>query len=508
MSDCIGTLQDFVGLHRKGVLFCRTFSKRGVVLSFYVGTAQNFVEKVQDFVVINNSKFCCRKKSARICTFVVAVSYIENMVSNLKSVHFVGIGGIGTSALAEHLLRLGVSVSGSDLQKNSATARLEKQGAKIFVGHSAENVKNAQLVVRTSAVLTDNCEVAFAREAGISVMLREQLLGEIFNAFPVRVAVCGTHGKTTVTAWIHHVLDSCGVPHTAFIGGEYQGHNYFFGENIVVAEACEYNASFLNLRPTVCLCLNAEFDHPDCYSDEKSVHNAFVRLFGQSKHVVLPQKLQNLWPQGEVYDCENFAQSVTMKNGCASFLLSCEGRRFPVQLSVCGMHNVPNALATFAVAKILGLSDKKTIAALQNFHGVDRRWTEKKCKIPVVCDYAHHPTEILAAVSTAKSVCNGKVFCVFQPHTYSRTKAFKSQFVSCFAGADEVVYLPIFPAREQPNGTTSLELFQLAQKQGVAARYCENFSDAANYLLQTVSPNDLVVLVGAGDVDKLADLLK
>lgn len=439
--------------------------------------------------------------------YCVNVGIYWNMKLIPKSVHFVGIGGIGMSALAQHLLHLGVSVSGSDLHANVVTEKLQKCGAKIFVGHSAENVINSELVVRTSAVAEDNCEVACAVRNGIPVLLREELLGLIFDSFSERIAVCGTHGKTTVTAWIHHLLQECGVSHAAFIGGEYQGCNYFFGENVVVAEACEYNASFLNLHPTLCVCLNAEYDHPDCYADEKSVHAAFVKLFQQSGRVILPQKLQRLWPQGEVYDKTALVQNVALKNGCASFCFGGESRS--VQLSVCGMHNVNNALAVSCVAEKLGLPIVDVVRALETFHGVDRRWTTKNCKIPVVCDYAHHPTEIQAAVSTAKSVCNGRIICVFQPHTYSRTKAFETEFVSCFSKADQVVYLPIFAAREAPVAdVSSFKLFELAKQAGRNAKYFETFSQAADYLLKTVTPKDLVVLVGAGDVDCLADLLK
>ncbi len=423
-----------------------------------------------------------------------------------KSVHFVGIGGIGMSALAEHMLRLGVRVSGSDRESNALTVNLQRQGATVFVGHNVRNVGDAQLVVRTSAVHADNCEVAFAESCGIPVLLREQLLGMVFDSFPVRIAVCGTHGKTTVTAWIHHVLQQCGVSHAAFIGGQYNGQNYFFGENIVVAEACEYNASFLNLHPTLCVCLNVEYDHPDCYANKQSVEAAFVKLFQQSETVLLSKKMQYVWPKGETYD--DVQKTFTMENGCASFCLHSEDGLLPVQLSVCGEHNYGNALAVVAVAKKLHLPLSQVANAVGSFRGVERRWTMQNCKIPVVCDYAHHPTEILAAVATAKSVCNGRVVCVFQPHTYSRTKAFEKQFVSCFSNADEVVFLPVFAAREQPiEGVSSFNLFRLAQKCGYSAKCFESFAETAEYLLETVTNNDLVVLVGAGDVNRLAVLL-
>ncbi|MBQ8505634.1 MAG: UDP-N-acetylmuramate--L-alanine ligase, partial [Clostridia bacterium] len=180
-------------------------------------------------------------------------------------VHFVGIGGIGMSSLAQWLLARGYQVSGSDRQNSEIVDILRKKGAKIAIGHSADNVTDVQLVVRTSAVSLDNVEVARAVANGIPVMLREELLGIIFNSYATRVAVCGTHGKTTVTAMIHHILKENNIAHTCFLGGLYQGENFSDGGDIVVAEACEYNRSFLHLSPTICCCLNAEYDHPDCF---------------------------------------------------------------------------------------------------------------------------------------------------------------------------------------------------------------------------------------------------
>lgn len=426
-------------------------------------------------------------------------------------VHFVGIGGIGMSALAQHLVHCGYAVSGSDRQVNEQTEKLQKIGIKVHCGHSEQNVKGACLVVRTSAVTPDNCEVAFAQKNNITVLLREQLLGEIFDAFKQRIAVCGTHGKTTVTAMIHHVLERCGVSHTAFIGGEYNKSNYFFGENIVVAEACEYNRSFLNLHPTICLCLNVEYDHPDCYKNFADVQKAFSALFSQSQKVILPSELQKMCDKAVLFGKNGSVQAKNVHVGReTTFSLYSDGVfACKCRLKVCGRHNVHNALAVFAVAKLLQLPLLQVSQALASFCGVDRRWTwHPECKFNVVCDYAHHPTEIAEAVQTALSMCKGRVFCVFQPHTYSRTKAFWQQFVTCFDGAQEVIYLPIFAAREKPQkGVSSFRLAQLARQTGLNAKYFSSFGKTAQHLSKTVKANDAILLIGAGDVNNLTKFL-
>ena len=431
-----------------------------------------------------------------------------------KKVHFVGIGGVGMSGLAQHLLRCGYTVSGSDRLANGRTEALEKLGAVVHIGHKTQNIDGCQLLVRTSAVHDDNVEVAEAKRQNIPVILREQLLGAIFNSFNTRVAVCGTHGKTTVTAMLHEILSQAGISHTSFIGGVYDGNNYFFGSDLVIAEACEFNRSFLNLNPTVCVCLNAEHDHPDCYADEEDVHRAFSQFFQQVEEggcVVLPRDLSKLCSNRRcVYFDEISASNLTCKEGKQFFDVVLDGKSYPVELGVVGEHNVYNAKAAMATALLLGVPFQKAAAALKHFRGVDRRWTEKHvdglCK--VVCDYAHHPTEIACAVRTAKSLAKGKVVCVFQPHTYSRTRAFFKEFATCFVQADVVAYLPIYSAREMElEGVTSQHLTLLAQNIGVNAVYMPNFDTATRWARQTATADDILLILGAGDVVQLADML-
>ncbi len=404
------------------------------------------------------------------------------------------------SGIAQHLAKEGYHVCGSDRANSNATALLKNLGIAVHVGES-QSICGMDLVVKTSAVAESHRQIVQARALGIPVVLREELLGEIFNNFDTRVAVCGTHGKTTVTAMIHHVLQRCAVGHTTFVGGEYLGQNYFCnGNDVVVAEACEYNRSFLHMRPTHALCTNVEFDHPDCYKNIHEVKKAFCQLFAQSQVVVVPKEV-DFWQNCLRYDHFSARQidgklCLYYKNDCLCLL----------ELQVLGGHNVKNALATICLCQQLGISPTKSAKALQSFVGVARRWTEKVRNYKIVCDYAHHPTEIDCAIQTAKNNTSGKLLCVFQPHTYTRTQTFWQQFVRCFANT-KVVFAPIFSAREKPIcGITSQNLATFAQSQGVDATFLSTFEQIKDFADGCLGAKDTLLLLGAGDIVKLLDL--
>ena len=432
-----------------------------------------------------------------------------------RRVHFVGIGGVGMSGLAQHLHNLGYCVSGSDRTQSDRTDALSELGVTIHIGHSAENVAGAQLVVRTSAVHDDNVEVVEANSKNIPVILREQLLGTIFNSFTTRIAVCGTHGKTTVTALIHEILRHAEVSHTALIGGVYHGNNYFFGSDIVVAEACEFNRSFYNLYPTICVCLNAEYDHPDCYTSKEDVLKAFSHFMGNTDEngtVVLPYELRNLCARRKRLCFDKIdVTNVTFQDGKPRFDIALDGETYTVQLGVTGKHNINNALVAIAVThQLLGVPIQPIQTALRAFDGVDRRWTE--CKVSnlgkVIVDYAHHPTELACSVATAASIAKGKVICVFQPHTYTRTQAFFDEFATCFTGVDDVAYLPIYSAREKPiSGVNSYMLAERAKELGVNAHFLPDFESAKKWIESTLSKDDVLLILGAGDIVDLVKIL-
>ena len=410
------------------------------------------------------------------------------------------------SSLAQWLLARGYQVSGSDRQNNEIVELLRKKGAKIAIGHSADNVAEAQLVVRTSAVSLDNVEVARAVANGIPVMLREELLGMIFNSYPTRVAICGTHGKTTVTAMIHHILKENNIAHTCFLGGLYQGENFSDGGDIVVAEACEYNRSFLHLSPTICCCLNAEYDHPDCFADETSILQAFEQFVSTATDcAILPTKLKHLAKNKViVYNQQYGAVEVE----CRKEGVFCKINQVSLRMPVVGNHNITNAQAAIAVSNQLGISLANAATSLSSFSGVSRRWAVKGVDDNIIVDYAHHPTEIRCAVSTALSICKGKVYCLFQPHTYSRTKAFWREFATCFKEVEKVGYLPIFAAREMPiDKIDSCLLAESARDIGVSATYLSSFEQAVQFAHKYVTKNDILLVLGAGDICTLADMI-
>lgn len=421
-----------------------------------------------------------------------------------QRVYMVGIGGVSMSGIAQHLHLLGHHVCGSDRTQNEYTAILQKLGVEIQ-GERA-SVAEYDLVVKTSAVKDDHPQIVEATKLGIPVRLREEILGAIFDGYPTRVAVCGTHGKTTATAMLHHVLQMCNIAHTAFVGGSYLGRNYFGGGDIVIAEACEYNGSFLCLNPTHTLCLNVEFDHPDCYQSLTDVQSAFCKLFEQSQRVVLPKNLQKLAPRGVFWD-DFSAKNILSTSRHTTFDLH-HKQEFAakVKLPLVGAHNIANALAVIGLCNTLNLPILEACHALGTFCGVDRRWTEHPYKCKLVCDYAHHPTEIFTTLGTAKNITKGKVVCIFQPHTYTRTKALWADFARCFCGTT-VVFVPIYPAREKPIcGVTSQNLAEFAKKIGVDAHYCQTFDEAKTFVENIVTTDDTVLILGAGDVVNLAKM--
>lgn len=441
-------------------------------------------------------------------------------VDKLKKVHFVGIGGVGMSSLAAHLLHLGVDVSGSD-NNIDGCKHLVNLGAKVCIGHRAGNLAaDTQLVVYSQAVCLDNAEIAKALALGIPIVSREQLLGEIFNGYNRRVAVCGTHGKTTVTAMIDYLLRSLGVEHTAFIGGfaSDTNSNYTCGKGLVIAEACEYKNSFLSLFPTLAVALNVEYDHPDCFRSLDEVQKAFERFFAKlppkglllanatlPKQLLLGKNYVIFGGKSSYYRAENI---VAAKNGFAFEF--CRGnKQYNTALSIKGHHNVNNAVAALATLDCLGVDIAAACKTLPAFAGVGRRYKEHVVDgVTVVEDYAHHPTEIASAIATAKqNTESGRVIVVFQPHTYTRTKYLWKQFANCFVGADSLAMLPVFAARENPlDGVTSKAL--LCDVVGVKEKVALNsLEDGAIFVKNCAKMGDVVLVLGAGNVNKICEML-
>ena len=447
--------------------------------------------------------------------------------NKIKYVHFIGIGGIGISGLAQHLLKCGCTVSGSDRTRTTLTENLAAQGITVHYGHSADNIpERCDLVVYTSAIPDSNVERQQAVRRDIPLLLREQLLGIIFDGFNRKVAVSGVHGKTTVTAMLDTVLRQLDVVHTAFVGGvnEDNGSNYCGGGDLVIAEACEFRQSFRYLHPDIAVVLNVELDHPDCYPDVDSIY----RAFGSFLDNVTPQGTviangdsvrrdllvgRNVVTFGLLPHNDFHAVNVTSDKGDYSFdLATGETILCHVKLNVHGKHNIYNALAVLTVLARLRCNLQRSAEALSHFCGAQRRFMDIPCSFThVVEDYAHHPTEIRTTIATAKELTdNGKVLVFFQPHTYTRTKALWTDFVKSMDGADFVGLLPVYSARELPlQGIDSNTLATDIAKRGkTASQYFDNFQQAYQYIVANAAPQDIVLIVGAGDIYLLSKLLQ
>jgi len=451
-----------------------------------------------------------------------------NRDKHLK-VHFIGIGGISMSGLAETLLHYGYHVSGSDAHSSPIIDKLKKKGAKISIGHHEQNVVGADLVVYTAAVKLDNPEIVNAKELNIPVVGRAEFLGQIMKQYKYGIAVSGTHGKTTTTSLISIIMNNADLDPTIMVGGEVDaiGGNTRPGKSpYFIVEACEYVESFLYLYPYVSVILNVDADHLDYYKDIEQIirsFNRFAKLTADDGYVVVSADDDNamkavegvkakLITFGLMKDGDWTAKNITYDGrGCGQFDAYYKGDFFGrFKINIPGRHNVSNALCAIACARIFDIDIDVINKSLLEFYGTHRRF-EKKGEFngaEVIDDYAHHPTEIMATLAAAKNYPHEKLWCVFQPHTYSRTIKLLKGFSGAFKDADKLILADIYAAREKDNGQISSKMLEgLIREQGVDAMYLPSFEKIAAYLKQNVSPGDLVITMGAGDVYKIGEML-
>lgn len=448
--------------------------------------------------------------------------YVENIKNNPKKIYyFIGIGGVGMSSLAFFLLNKGHTVYGSDLEQSVFTKNLIESGAKIFLKHCKSNIpQNVDYCIVNSAIDQTNEELEEFKQRGTKILTRGELLGLALNGFKNSIAVAGCHGKTTTTAFLYQTLLSCGKVSDLFLGGLYKNNNYYVGDGeIAVAEACEYKSSFLALSPQISVILNVDHDHVDCFKTLDDVRQAFCKFAQntQKDGVVITEKsvadflgnkninakILSFAINGNKNDCDYFADNLKSVNGRFEFDLYERGLFVGrVRLNAVGEHLVLSALATYAVARFLGVEARSIIEKLKHFTGVERRWQKFESNFTnVIADYAHHPTEIKNLIQTSSYMGYKKIYVLFQPHTYSRTKGLLSEFATCFCGAEKVVVLPVFSARENPvAGGDSTDLVK-SVSQYTPCVFAKNFDDA-KILLSQASINDLLLVVGAGDVIK------
>ncbi len=445
-------------------------------------------------------------------------------------IYFIGIGGISMSGLAEILLSEGFTVSGSDRAPSDLTRMLEDRGVNVFYGQKKENLtKDIDLVVYTAAIKSDNPELLAAHKLNIPMLTRAELLGQMMKNYKTPVAVSGTHGKTTTTSMISQILLSAEADPTLSIGGIYRpiGGNIRVGASeLFVTEACEYTNSFLSFFPKIGIILNIEEDHLDFFKDLADIRNSFHR-FAQ----LLPAD-GTLIINGDIERCEELTEGLSCKvityglssgsdytasqvtydeSGFPSFILSRQnGGERKFSLRVHGDHNILNALAAIALADLLGLSDEVIHAGLAAFTGTDRRFEYKGQVngVNIIDDYAHHPTEIRATLSAAAQYPHRRLWCVFQPHTYTRTKAFLEEFASALSLADEIILADIYAAREKDTlGISSETLQEKIRSLGHSCHYFPTFEVIENYLLKNCTKDDLLITMGAGDVVKVGENL-
>ncbi|WP_243370053.1 UDP-N-acetylmuramate--L-alanine ligase [Geotalea sp. SG265] len=455
------------------------------------------------------------------------------MYGKIERIHFVGIGGIGMSGIAEVLLNLGYKVSGSDLRKSEITERLEQLGGEIHIGHTGSNVERADVVVISSAVHDDNPEVIEARERLIPVIPRAEMLAELMR-MKYGIAIAGTHGKTTTTSMVATILATGGIDPTIVIGGRLNsiGTNARLGQGkFLVAEADESDGSFLKLSPTIAVVTNIDADHLDFYTGIEEIKDTFVEFINKVPFYglavlcldngnvadIIPKVKKRFTTYGLTAQADFRATDVRHQGFTTSFVAHYKGKRLgEISFAMPGAHNVLNALATIAVATELDMKFEDIQAGFKSFGGVGRRFQVKGDVkgIMVVDDYGHHPTEIKATLAAAKGGWDRRLVVVFQPHRYTRTKELFEEFVKAFYDADVLILTDIYPAGEQPiEGVTAEALAARIKRHGQReVTFIADRNQVCDHLLGIVREGDIVLTLGAGNIlqagEQLVEKLK
>ena len=445
-------------------------------------------------------------------------------------VYFVGIGGISMSGLAEVLLTKGFRISGSDRQSSALTKSLSAKGITVFYGQREENITpDIDCAVLTSAIHPDNPEYMALQRLHIPMLSRAELLGQMMKNYSVPIAISGTHGKTTTTSMVSEILLGAGLDPTLSIGGIYKsiGGNIRIGNSgYFVTEACEYTNSFLSFFPKIGIILNIEEDHLDFFKDIADIRSSFrkfAKLLPADGTLIIHSAIENLTEITEGLSCkvvtfgldassDYTAENITYDEmGHVSFtLVTSKGKKEDICLQVPGIHNVTNALASLALADAVLVPTDNAAASLHRFTGTDRRFEYKGTigGVTIIDDYAHHPTEITATLKACENYPHKTLWCVFQPHTYTRTKAFLEEFAKALSLADKVVLADIYAARETDTlGISSVTLQKEIQKLGKECYYFPSFDEIENFLLQNCINGDLLITMGAGDIVNIGENL-
>jgi UDP-N-acetylmuramate--alanine ligase len=460
------------------------------------------------------------------------------MFAKIQRIHFVGIGGIGMSGIAEVLLNLGYKISGSDLRNSAVTQRLAGLGATIFEGHAAVNIADADVLVNSSAIPVDNPEVVEARRLHVPVIQRAEMLAELMR-LKYGIAIAGMHGKTTTTSMVAAVLAAGGLDPTVVVGGRVDalGSNARLGKSqYLVAEADESDRSFLKLSPILCVVTNIDREHMDCYHDMRDVRRTFLEfmervpfygvVIGCHDDPVLRRLLPRVHRRVTTYGASRGSDFLIRTKLPAPRSEPATGAHSPLvcfqvtykekdlgefTLHVPGAHNVLNATAAIAVGTALDIPAEKIRSGLDGFRGVDRRFQFKGTAggVSVIDDYGHHPTEIRATLAAARQCGFKRVHVIFQPHRFTRTRDLMDEFATAFADADTLCLLPIYPASEKPiEGITSEALGRRISGRGKVDVFCaSSFGDAVDKVSGSARAGDMVLTLGAGSVWQLGPML-
>ncbi len=452
------------------------------------------------------------------------------MFSSIKKLHFVGIGGIGMSGIAELLLDQGFLITGSDKAASENTERMQQLGATVYIGHDAANVApDVDVLVYSSAVAPDNPEILEAQRRKIPVIRRAEMLAEVMR-LKYGIGIAGTHGKTTTTSMVSLVLMEGGIDPTVIVGGRLRGlagSNARLGKGeFIVVEADEYDRSFLSITPTIAVLTTLETDHLDCYRDLEDIKSAFIQFASKvpfygfvvlcldepALQEIMPKIKKKIITYGLTAQADLYAVDIRHKENQTFFIVMKEGVELgEITLHIPGKHNVQNALAAIAVGLELNVPFSSVKAGIEKFTGVFRRWDVKAeiDNILVVDDYAHHPTEIARTLAGVKAGWRRRVVCVFQPHLYSRTRDFYEDFGRSFFNADVLVVTDVYAAREEPIQGITGELIANTAKEFGHKRvfYVADKRALPDFLMTMKQPGDIIITMGAGDIWKYGEEL-
>jgi UDP-N-acetylmuramate--alanine ligase len=451
--------------------------------------------------------------------------------NNPINIHFIGIGGISMSGFAELLHTAGFTISGSDSKESKITKHLETKGITILYGQRAENITtNIDLVVYTAAIHPENPEYRAAIDSNIPMMDRAELVGQVMTNYKNSIAISGTHGKTTTTSMVSHIFLEAGLDPTISVGGilkAIDGNIRIGHSEHLITEACEYTNSFLKFNPKISVILNVEEDHLDFFKDLDDIRHSFLEFakkLPDDGTLIINGEIDNVTYFTDSLKCNVITYGIDDKNynysatniqydkmGYGHYDLMVDGKIVEhITLNVVGLHNISNSLSAIALACSLNIPFDSIKKGIANFGGTNRRFEYKGSigGVTVIDDYAHHPTEIEVTLQAAQKYPHNSIWCVFQPHTYTRTKAFLTDFAKALSHADKVVLADIYAAREDdPGDISSLDLLDELKKLGKECYYFPCFNEIENFLLLNCTNGDLLITMGAGDIVSIGESL-